>query len=469
MSKRRPISAVNRMFLFLSGLLNGNSCDLVELAGFLDEQRLRQAIDVVLAKHPPLNSRLRRHWLDYAWEEADEPLPVDFQIHRYQGDPAGLHQHLMDLVWRQPPLDLYAGRPIRFHLTETDQGSVLQIISSHVWHDARAGHRLVADIANAYTALSEGREPDAQVLDVADRDSTRLFAGRLPKPHYYYWLQAARSIVSEFLAPDKSMGFRGPRGQSDVRLVDFGEELMTRLRKSAKAAGVTLHTLLNVALLRTCQRQRRNTGLPADGTYRLLDMYSLRSFSRQNVNHLYDCMVMPFSVRQSLDVGDAELAMGIARQLGELKRGEIMVELFRQRLYSLSAALLPKRLATAMVAQYVHKGGVSNTNPGRIRYTIEHFGEVGVREYYSFSQVFPPSRLMTQFNIYRGRLRAVVTYDTAAFPGDALDRFLGEFQEKLEELASHPPVGVVGEETPRSPAGVQGVPANLGLAASRAE
>jgi hypothetical protein len=442
MTELRRLSTLNMPFVFLSTLVNGNSCEIIELDGRLDHDVLRQAIAAAVRRHPVLNSRLRRRFLAYYWEEAENELPIDLRIEQDSGDgPAALHRRLMDNIWAEP-LDLYNGRPARFHLTETQQGrSYLQLVTTHVWSDARAGYCLANDIATAYTALAEGRVPDMVRVDLSDRESTRILMGQAPESSWAYRFKALRCILRDLVANDRGLMLpRRRRGRTDTMKLELGADLLDRLRQGARQQGVTVHALLSTAMVRACQAQNvakaGGSATEGGGIYRLLDLFSLRGYAREDAGDLYDTMVVPFCVRIDGSQSDDDMIADVARELERLKRGEIFTELFRQELYCLSAAMLPKRFATALVTRLIAKGNVVVTNPGPIPYAIDRFGAVPVADFHSFSQLFPPGRVMCIFSTFRQRLRLIVVYDTACF-ADIEQEFVRPFLMQVDRIVAH--------------------------------
>jgi hypothetical protein len=107
---------------------------------------------------------------------------------------------------------------------------------------------------------------------------------------------------------------------------------------------------------------------------------------------------------------------GIASCGNRWKEGEIFAELFRQRLYAIIAWPFPKWIPTAIVTRYITRGNILCTNPGPIPYEFDRLGPVPVTDFYGFSQMFPPGRIMLVFTTFRGSLRLGVMFDRDAFP-----------------------------------------------------
>src|SRR5687767_10076126 len=77
----RSLPPLNQLFLTLVRAVgNGNSCELFELEGRLDQEILRRAIACALRRHPVLNSTLEKSWFRPSWRPAPRELPVDVRI-----------------------------------------------------------------------------------------------------------------------------------------------------------------------------------------------------------------------------------------------------------------------------------------------------------------------------------------------------------------------------------------------------
>jgi hypothetical protein len=436
-----PLPAHSLFYIYqLLTLGNLNSCELLELEGRLDHERLRAALLQALARHPVLNSRIKPRFMRaFDCEVAPEPLPLDVRIEQCETDePAVVHQRLLANVWQESS-DVTAGRPVRFHLLETPTRSYLQIITVRLYNDARAGYQLAHDIAESYTALEFGKPYDTTPIEVADRSTAALFTQHLPfLKRLRHALGAVKLMVLDLLRPDVSMPLPDtPRGEQDFAKVDFGAELLEGLRRRAKQEKVTVHAMLALALF---QVWRASSPEKVGRRWlRILDNFSLRHLTRVNTDELYETLVVPYSVRLPTSGTDREVLTAMGDQLNHWKSGEILSELYRVRLYTALARFSPLRLSSALITRYVAKSNIVMSNPGPVPFPLERFGSVPIADFINFSQLFPPSRVMLIFSTFRGRLRALVVWDRNAYPDGPERELIAPLRAKLAELAA--PVG----------------------------
>lgn len=418
-TQRRPrlLTPLNETFLFLAQAVNGNSCEVLELDEAPDPALLERALQAAMARHPALCSRLRRRGLDTQWEVVDGPeSPVSVHWHELRdADAEACQKHVLANVWSQP-LDLERERPARFHVTTTDRGAILQLVTSHVWSDARAGYRFANDVCETYTAIAEGVAPDVTAIDIPDRDSGVLLAEAQGARADAYRRQSLRLLREELSGGTCGLRLPRRRGRNDLRRIDLGERFLADLRVAAHRRKATVHGLITAALMRACRDHDRAHGIEQPRTHQIHDMFSLRRFAGEAAMELYDTFVIPFDVR--LNTGDDvdELVGKAMGALNELKAGGVFVEYHKLRWLLRGVRVLPRRAAVRLLTGYLISGNVICTNPGPIPYPIERLGAIAVRDFYSFSQLFPPGRVMCVFNTFRRRLRLTVIYDQAAFP-----------------------------------------------------
>lgn len=405
------------MYRYMSMLVNANSCEWIVLDGRLDLERLRRAARSVARRHAVLNSVQRRRGVAFYWQPWPDEKDVELRFERLPAmSDTERHRHLVNNIWREQ-LPLTDGRPWRLHVSEELAGRTwLQIITTHVFTDGRSANVVARDLAHAYTAaadaardpvLSPGAGPDPQ------RDPFKLFTADLPAAERCrLTLGALAAIGRDAVAPcGKLVLPSGPVGETGVLFFDFGEATWQRVRRAGRAAGLSAHPFLLGAVLRSIESWNASRGRKTR-TLRVIDNFSLRRFSHQpDIQEIYDVFAIPYSLDFQLDADDGVLLQQIRRKLDRMKNGEVLRELFRQKLYMLSSALSPKRLATKLVTRFVVRSNVICTNIGPVPEDFDRFGSARVQEYFSFSQMFPPGELMFLFSTCRGRLRAVLLFD----------------------------------------------------------
>jgi hypothetical protein len=431
------LPALNLFYVYqLLALRNINSCELLELGGHLDPARLRLALERALARHPVLNSRLRRRfWRAFYTEISAVPLPIDLRVQQCASDREGdVHEALLANIWREP-IDVWAGRPVRFHLVETPTRSYLQIVTARLYNDAKAGYRLAHDIAESYSALEAGRPFDTTPIGPTDRTTASLFtrglgAGRRLR----HAIGAVKYLLQDLLRNDAKLATRRVRrGPTDFLKVDLPAEVLGGLQKRARASGVTVHALLALAVLRLWRRTAPlGRAAPA---LRVLDNFSLRRFARVAVDDVYETFVVPYTLRLPTRGSDDQVLSSASRQLARWKQGEILSELYRVRLYAALARVSPIKLSASLVARFIAKANIVVSNPGPIPYALERFGSVEIADFYNFSQLLPPSRIMLIFSTFRRRLRATVVYDRGAYPDGPTQEVVAPFVDELRRIA----------------------------------
>jgi len=439
MTQARPCGTFNNPFLMLSRLVNGNSCEILELSDEPDEVLLRRALRSAMARHPILNSRLSRRAGRAEWIRLEQPPEPDLRVERLrETDPEAVRRRLVSNIWDES-LDPLSGPLARFHLTLTPTGSWLQLVTHHIDSDARSGYRLAHDITMAYSALAEGREPETGELDVADLPPDRAVLRNDHRGALALTARALSFLIGDLFHGGKGLSLSGRRGETDVRKLDLGVERLQSVKRASRARGCTVHALLLTAATRACQEIEQRNGKKPGRVYPLLDLVSLRAHAGPEAMDLYDTMVVPVVQRMDGRLSDDELIAAAAARIERLKSGDAVAELWRQRLYRWVAWPFPKVLATRFLTRFVVKGNVICSNPGPVPYEIEYLGNIRVRDFWSFSQLFPPGRVAFTFSTFRDELRLIIAYDQTAFTSDEILDFGDRIVMHLDRFASEAP------------------------------
>lgn len=424
------LSPLNQVYRNLAMLVSANSCEWIVLDGPLDLDRLRAAAVATVQRHPVLNSVQVLRFPFYAWKELDTPVEVDIR-HELLGpapDDAALHAKLVANIHGEA-LPITRSRPWRLHVTEHPDGRTwLQIITTHVFTDGRSANVVTRDLGAAYSALASGRTLPARPPASVERDPFRLFTARLTLAQRWRlgWrglaaiVRDATARCTALVLPDR------PRGDTRVRLHDYGGTAWHALHQGARGAGLSVHPLIIAAVLRVMQSLNARVG-HASPVIRLIDNFSLRRFAEPagSVADLYDVFAVPYTIDFEMDDDTRALVLQVRRKLDDLKAGGILTELYRNWHYRNAALLSDKKLGTRLVLRHVMRSNVICTNIGPVPEEFTHFGPRTVLDYYSFSQMFPPGRLMFLFSTWRGHLRLVLLHDGNTIP-DELAREIGE-------------------------------------------
>ncbi len=414
----RPLNALQLAFHHVGELANPNSGELLTLAGPLDADRLREAVTHAVARHPLLNCTAARRWRRWVWVPAAAPLPIDLRIeHTDETDEAVLLPKLWRNLWAtRLPAD---GRPVRFHYTQGPARSYLQICAPHTVTDARSGTRLAADIALAYTALSEGRAPDATVVQPLLRPPTRVFLGdRRWWQRLGLMAQAVGRLARELLTPGSGLRLPAPPtpGPTHVAVTRVSDALLTRTLAAARAHGATAHALFLLAIARA--RQDLLGPGPGDHPLRINDLATLRPYADRDLGDAVDVLVAPHQITLDPTWDDPTALRILTARIRTQKAGGILPELYRLALYGQLARILPTRHTAGLVFRYISKTDLAVTNPGRVSFqdALARFGPVPVDDFINFPHLLPPAKIILVFTTFRGTLRLIQLSDPAASP-----------------------------------------------------
>ncbi|AKJ30857.1 hypothetical protein [Caldimonas brevitalea] len=432
----RPMSSMCRLFLHGSEFVNANSACLFVLNGTPDEQRLRQAAVALLRRHPLLRSMLARKRGRIGWQLTEPPAPSDVVLHWHKVDDTPLPQLMERAVNHAWEVELPLEQRIPFALAvfETPRYSLLQIITSHVAEDAYASYLISHDLAQAYanpavafTDRGVVHPPAADMDSVVARSREPL--GVLEK------LKVLAGSVRDLAVTDTSLPVPAPRtlGSRGLVVQDMDESLFAGLRAAARASGTTVHSVMLLALCRVILASHPRPGR----VLRLLDMYSMRGQLGPGVGHLYENLVLPYTLRVERG-SDCEMLAQIYRRTSEVKAGGYVRECFKYSKTNmlLRGARLPQ-LKRWMIGRTV-QARVLVTNPGQIPFDLPSFGELEVMEFFTHAQVFPPGSVMCQFSGFRGRVRMILLYDRAAFGEHFDELFRGPYLAELQRMANAP-------------------------------
>ena len=437
----RAMQPLNRLYWYYERLLrragsNANSCEWLELLAEPDLSALAEATRLVARRHPVLRSRIETSpWRPPVWIE-DAPIEPEIRVERIGGPaPADAVDRLSGNVW-QTPLDLTAGPPWRLHLTVYEDKTFLQVVTTHIYTDGKSANRAVCDLVRAYAAVVGGGAFDCTPVEPSTRDFGRLYlAGRTAAERRGLYVAALRGIVREALQPVVNLPARKTgHGRTRVALLDLGPDLWQALRDTARSEGVSRHPFYVGAMSEAVAAYNARHGGRTEGRLKLIDNFSIRDFAPEDISELYDLCAVPYAldvpVTARTDAGFRAEAM---RKIAALKSGDILAEIARYRLYMASAALSPKLLSTKLVLATIVKSNVFLSNIGPVPSDIHADRALGIRDYYSFSQLFPPGKLMIFLSSTETTLRAVCLWNDAAFRAeDVTGEILPAFTVALE-------------------------------------
>ncbi len=156
---RRPFCSLDESILHLDSVSEPWSVHLeVRLSGAVDEDRLRQAVGVALARHPRARAHatVARRWGGYEWEINPIPDvdPLDVVV---CSDDDALQAARSDLQSLAVPL--LTSPPMRIRLARHRRGDVVMLNVHHAAGDGIAALGLLRSIARAYAGRPDPVPP----------------------------------------------------------------------------------------------------------------------------------------------------------------------------------------------------------------------------------------------------------------------------------------------------------------------
>ncbi|MGJ7607442.1 amino acid adenylation domain-containing protein [Variovorax sp. LT1R20] len=141
----------------------------LRMRGVLDRVALRAALDLVVARHEALRTRFVA--IDgQPWQHIDPPRGFALR----EQDAGGSDAAQIEALCRQAaaePFDLAAAPPIRgLLLRVADEDHVLLVVMHHIVSDGWSLSVLMREVAIAYSALRDGKEPSLPSLPVQYAD-----------------------------------------------------------------------------------------------------------------------------------------------------------------------------------------------------------------------------------------------------------------------------------------------------------
>ena len=425
-------------FEHLSEFVNPNSGELITLAGHLNVHRLRQAIGLALERHPLLNCVPKVRFGRRSWRPSPSPLPIDLKVNRTKETNRDvLLPELCRNLWEQRIPE--NARQVRFIYTMGPRKSYLQICAPHSITDACSGNRLAADIASAYTALSEGRAWESKKARPLDQPASEVFLSHLSKfEKAKLMLEAGKKMLDETIQPGNGLHLKQAEepGETGVNISEFGSHLLKKTIHAARHHGVTAHSLFLLALTRA--RQDMLGGKKGDSRFRINDFATLRSFANRDLKEAFDVLVVPHQLDIEPTWDDEKALNYISSQIKAKKNGAILSEIYRLSLYGFLARFLPMRYTAKFVFRYVNKTEIAVTNPGRVLWEdeLERFGNVRIDDFINFPHLLPPAKVILIFTTFRNQLRLVQLFDPKTTPGGVEKDLIAGFVAHLERLVA---------------------------------
>jgi len=444
------MNAIQSAFYHLSELTNCNSGELITLEEKLDVSLLKRAISLAVRRHPLLNQLPTKKRGKPYWMEMEADLPIHLtHCAVSETDPDKLYPILWNNLWAEPIDEL--SRQVRFIYTETPEYAYLQICAPHTVTDACSGTKLAADIAQAYTALSDGRTWVAKPEENVTEPLPDVFlTTRTSMQRMLVALYALTEIVTDIFRRGRGLRpiDKTKQGPTGVHVTPVSEALLNRTITVARTVNASAHTLFLLALTRARQEMLGPDG--GNTPFRINDFATLRPFASKDLRNTFDVLVVPHQMTIKPSWSDDVAIRKINGQLQSKKQGGILTELYRLSLYSTLARLAPSRWGANMVFKHINKSDMAVTNPGRVlwEHDLSHFGDIRVLDFVNFPNLLPPARVVMIFTTFRDQLRIVQLYDKDRYPEGVEALLAKPFVRHLTQLLDSLETEVFPHEQP---------------------
>ena len=443
MTQRHQMTTLNQTYGYLERLLlpqgyNTNSCDWFELDAAPDLEMLRQAAANVCLRHAALQAVTslgdRNGW---SWHRNPDAVPKIAYVRKAGNCPPDAPETLVRAnVWDQP-LDLENGPPWRIHVTEYDDMTVLQSITSHVYTCGKSANLVSAELFNAYDKINRGMPLDETPVDVPDRSNRALFLSQWGVAyHLRAFAGSTVGLLKEvFTTPMKLAGNKtdvNHRGDCHVRFVDLGSDLWNQLRSFAREEGISRHPFYLAAWAEALSEFNVSRGAPVGGKVKFMDNFSLRPFSPQNLDGFYDICAVPYAIEVPSGSSTREKRKAISENVEVLRSGKILQELSRYEIYHKLTRVFPVVLTTKLLLKCILKTRFIMSNIGPVPQDLLENQSLPVRRYFSFPQLFPPGDIMLLITTTPETVRAIFLWDSDAVSNaDMEDHLIPGFRAAL--------------------------------------
>ena len=450
---RDKLSTSNKLYVYLSELVNGNSCEMLEVDGDVNIERLRYALRCVVEKHDNLRAIIVEENREIYRKVRNGTIEIPIEVSERSFDSLEeLQSYLADNIWRNPAFNLGVDAPIKVKITKVAGCSYIQFITTHVWADARSGYLLIADIVNFYN-----RRESSSILGVDLNSSPKLstFDKNVQAVAKKYkiqlgWLPAIGSLIGGCFGNGSKLSVNQCEDQdTQFYLHKFSSpQKLVEIKDHAKSLGTTVHSILVPAIIDACRAHDLDRGVIRK-SYHLHDLFSVRAYGDSTNQGLYDNFVLPFEYSIKWDEDPNIMVSKVNDEINKVKNGGVFIEynMIERILWLLK--YLPKRKTIDFIYKYFLSGNILCTNPGVIPFEYSKLGDTKILDFYSFSQLFPPGKIMFVFNTFRKVLRISVVYDRNALSRLEVKKIVNSFESSLERMLSNEEMVFKEESTER--------------------
>ena len=451
MANRQNMTTLNQTYGYLERLLgpqghNSNSCDWFELDDVPDLDILKKAAAHLCHRHAALQavSSLgdRNGW---SWYRDTDAVPDIHYIRKTGPCPEDAPVQLVrQNVWDWP-LDVEAGPPWRLHVTEYDDLTVMQSITTHIYTCGKSANLISVELLDTYDRLKRGLALDPTPVEVPDRRNASLFLSDWGfKERFGAFIRASVGLANEvFTTPMKLAGNTTDitqRGNCNVKFVDLGPDVWQQLRQFARDEGVSRHPFYLAAWAETLSSFNHERGTPVGKNVKFMDNFSLRPFSPTNLDNYYDICAVPYAIEVPSGPSTLHKRKEIFAKVEELRSGKILSELTRYEIYHKLTRVFPVILTTKLLLKLVLKSRFILSNIGAVPPGILTNQSLSVRRYFSFPQLFPPGDIMLLITTTPDTVRIIFLWDEAAVSSDDMNnRLIPGFQDALSRSINFDP------------------------------
>ncbi len=404
-----------------------NMVTSMRLGAVPDVDLLRQALDEVQRRHPPLRARIERDRRRYRFVyDVTDPIPLRVADRDAE---ESWQREVEDLLNTRLPA---GGPPIAATLVRSDAGdrSELMLAFRHSIVDGVSAATLWGELLGTYAALSAGRvehlppTPVPSPVDSLVPDRYRGWRMIVPRARF-----AGRAAADE-VRFRRSAGRRAPRVDPSaltvIHTVSFDADTTRRIDSAAREHRCTVHSLLHAAILRAVHATRY------DGERMRMRTIAFTNLRPNLSPRPADGALSPYIALTSQDVTvDSELPLwGLALDVQERVRASVGGEA-KFLSYSMARPLMRAAVATARLR--MGNTAVSHTGPVPIDGAD---GLLPVEDLHAFVSNLP---IGPEISMRTGSFRGRLTLDMMALDTDVGRDGLAELAalmvEQLEGVA----------------------------------
>ncbi len=429
--RRAPLSYAQQRLWFLWEMDPTNAAynvwHAVRLKGTLKVERLRRTFDAIVSRHATLRTTFGTDG-GQPYQVIHPAEPVDMVVTDLtDGPPAEREQQARAMVEDEgrKPFDLKRGPLLRVTVLKLDEGDhLLTVAMHHIVSDGWSMNIIMEEFASLYEAYGSGREPALPPLrihyvDFAVWQRRWLEAGELDRQLQYWKGRLGTEHPPMPLPADRPrpavQRYEGASSQFEIE-----PDLTSRLKALAKSQEATLSMLLltafNILLYRYTGEVDVRIGMPVTNR------------TRVESEGLIGCFVNTLVIRTNLS-GNLTVAEFLQRVKAEVLEAQSHQDLPFERLVE---ALNPQRsLASHPLVQVVYN------HQWRKYDVLQTLTDLSIES-------LPYEGDRTQFDLVldteetAGQVFASLTYSTALFERNTIERVARHWITLLEGMAENP-------------------------------